>query len=90
MRHASADRLNLSNGEERPQVRLLRQGVDEIGVEDIDAVHFAFKEQVTGEVRNGPSFAEQRRVLIGKFRCELTFGPGDKLRRFPSGGNEDS
>src|SRR6266404_2770882 len=76
-----------ANRQQRKNFRTQIQSGDEIGEENVDMSHLAFKEQFTSKFRNRPGFAELRRVLVGEFSHQLPFCAGDELRSFAPRGN---
>ena len=82
---AGLQRLELSDGQELPLLRLLRQRGDEVGEQHVHTVDLALEEEVLGELRDRASLGEGRDVLVGELGGELALQPGDELRALAAG-----
>jgi len=82
--------FDFAHRQQLERVRPLAQRGNEIREQNVNAVHIPFGEHLAGKTGDGASFAEERGILVGKFRRELAFGARDELRGFASGGDIDS
>ena len=86
--HAGVDRRDFANRQKRTSSGCWTSVETKFVNSMSTRVHFAFQEQLLGELGNGPRLAEQRRVLVGELRGQLPPGARDELRGLAPGGDE--